>query len=109
MALLLCFWLILVSMTWAPGTSPCTSQLGGQGSPTGSWVGFGRVGLWVFALWLAWPLLGPLFSFLRNLLPSGPHVLPVGLSEALEDSFPAWSNCYQRWGTQGEGVGHCPE
>lgn len=28
-------------------------------------------------------------SFLRNLSPSGPHVMPVGLSGALEDSIPA--------------------
>lgn len=59
MALLLRLWLILVSMTWAPGTSPCTSRLGGQGSPVGSRMGFGSVGLWVFELWLVWPLLGP--------------------------------------------------
>lgn len=38
-------------------------------------------------------------SFLRNLSPSGPHVLPVALSPVsgtLEDSIPVQSNCYQR-------------
>lgn len=40
-------------------------------------------------------------SFLRNLSPSGPHVLPAGLSGALEDSIPAQSNCYQRWARPG--------
>lgn len=42
-------------------------------------------------------------SFLRKLLPSGPHVLPVGMSGALEDSAPAQSNCYQRWEPRGKG------
>lgn len=35
-------------------------------------------------------------SFLRNLSPSGPHVLLVGMSGAQWDSAPAQSNGYQR-------------
>lgn len=68
--------------------------------------GWGLAGLWafVFLAGVASPGPAPLpkvVSFLRNLSPSGPHVLPVGPSGALKDSIPAQSNCYQRWASPG--------
>lgn len=68
-------------------------------------MGFGKtVGLCSLA-GLVYPgdpaLLPKLVSFLRNLSPSGPHVLLVGLSGALEDFIPAQSNCSQRWARSG--------
>lgn len=74
--------------------------------PRGSWVGVGScktVGLCSVVGWasLGAPVPLPRVISLRNLSPSGPLVLPVGLSGTLEHSTAAQSNCYQRWARWG--------